>query len=145
MTTKQAKPTDFPWVSPYIIVQDVVAAMEFYHKAFNFKPREQTPNEEGVIDHGEMTYKDQILMFGRQGAFGGTTKAPVASNIESPMNLYAYCEDVDAFYHHAVANGAKSLMEPEETSWGDRMCRLQDPNGYVWAFATNVKDCAETK
>jgi PhnB protein len=132
-----AKPHDAPWLSPYIMVKDVDAAMEFYLKAFRFEKRDSAPGEDGTTWHAELRYKDQLVMLGKQGGYDKKTLSPATSGVESPMMLYFYCEDVDKFYQHAVAAGAKSLGEPEDMFWGDRMCRLQDPDGYIWSVATH--------
>lgn len=133
-----SRPAHFPWVSPYIMVSQLDSAIAFYQKAFGFEPKEHTP------EHGEMRYKDQILMFGQEGTHGSTSKSPKSSKTESPINLYIYVENVDEFYKSAVESGAKSMGAPEDMFWGDRMCRLQCPEGYMWAFATNKVPCNKT-
>jgi len=59
------KPANFSWMSPYIIVKDVDKAMDFYKRAFGFEQGE-TMTEDGVTNHGEMFYKGQSMMFGRE-------------------------------------------------------------------------------
>jgi uncharacterized glyoxalase superfamily protein PhnB len=95
--------------------------------------------EDGSTFHAEIKYKSQMIMLAKEGSFEGMAKAPVSINAESPMNLYVYCENVDEFYKTAVAAGAKSISEPQDMFWGDRMCRLKDLDGYAWAFATHQK------
>jgi len=140
--TKPRSP-EFPWVSPYIIVKDVDAATDFYIKAFNFSKKELAPGDDGKSIHAELRYKDQVIMLGKEGAYGGTTCSPATTQVESPMNLYIYCENVDQFHQHAIKAGAESLSAPEDTFWGDRMCRVKCPDGYVWAFATNIGECKQ--
>ncbi len=125
-------------VSPYITVLNVDRSIEFYQIAFTFAVHEKVPGEDGVTFHAEMKYREQLLMFGKQGVKGWKTKTPAASGIESPIAMYIYCDDVDKFHAHAVKHGAKSLLAPEDTFWGDRMCRLEDLDGYMWAFATRI-------
>lgn len=139
MSTKSVRPEGATWVSPYIIVKDVDKAVNFYVTAFGFEKITIKPGEDNTTWHAETRYKDQLLMFGKAGAYGGKTQSPSSSGVESPMNLYLYTEDVDQFYQKALAAGAKSLGAPEDTFWQDRMCRLQDPDGYIWCFATHLK------
>lgn len=139
MSKNQTPSNGLPWVSPYITVKDVDRSANFYKKAFGIKTSELVPGEDGSTWHGELKYQNQLIMIGKEGAYGGVTKAPMSSGVDSPMNLYVYCEDVDAFHECAVNAGATSLLAPEDTFWGDRMCRLKDIDGYVWSFATALK------
>lgn len=136
--TKTNHPNGANYVSPYLTVLDVQRSADFYHQAFKFTISQLCPSEEGAILHGELKYEDQLIMIGKQGAYGGETLAPVTSKVKSPMNLYIYCKDVDAFYQEALTAGATSVSAPENTFWGDRMCSLECPNGYVWCFATHL-------
>jgi len=137
--SQSACPPGASWVSPYIAVRNIDAVLPFYQKAFGFKLMDAPLGEDGSIWHAEFRYQGQLLMFGKAGAYDSTVKPPVESGVESPINLYLYCEDVDAFYAQAVKAGAVSLAAPEPTFWGDKMCRLQDPDGYLWCFATRIK------
>lgn len=144
MSDKSPKPANFPWLSPYLIVQNVQQSREFYKKAFGFKDRKGGVND-GAEDHAEMQYKDQVIMIGREGAFGKETMSPKTSRQPQAMSLYMYCENVDEFYAHALENGALSRMVPDTTFWGDRMCSVEDINGFSWAFATNESPCPQAK
>lgn len=136
MSLKPCRPEGTSWISPYIIVKDVDTAVNFYVNAFGFEKIHLVAGEDKTSWHAEMRYKEQMLMFGKAGAYGGKTKSPIESGVDSPINLYLYCDNVDEFYASALEAGAKSLSKPEDTFWHDRMCRLQDPHGYVWCFAT---------
>ena len=137
-TQKNPRPAGVCWVSPYITVQDAEQAVEFYKKAFGFEVKESIPDESGKIVHAELAYQGELIMLGAAGAYGGLTKSPAMSGVLSPMNLFLYCHDVDAFYKHALACGATSKAAPEDMFWGDRMCKIVDPDGYEWAFATHL-------
>ena len=43
-------------------------------------------------------------------------------------------------YTQSLAAGAKSLREPADQPYGDRMAGVLDPFGYKWWIATHVKD-----
>jgi len=125
-------------VSPYLTVTDVDKAADFYQKSFQFTLSEIKPGEDGKGIHAEMAYKGQLLMFGKEGAYGSPLKSPHTSGVESPITLCLYCDNVDEFYKAAMAHGAKSVGEPEDMFWGYRMCRLQDLDHYTWCFLTPV-------
>lgn len=126
-----------PTLIPYLTVQNALAAIQFYEKAFGFvwkNASEHSSKED--IQHVEMIYQDVYIMFAPEGAFGSPAKAPATLNIPSPMTLYLYCNNVDHLYQQAINAGAKPLLEPHDSFWGDRVCHLGDPDGYHWMFAT---------
>ena len=123
-------------LSPYLTVRNVDEAVQFYEKAFQFKISEVKSDDDNTALHAEMTYKDQLIMCGKEGAYGSSIQAPATSSMESPITLCLYCDDVDEFYKKSLNHGAKSLSAPEDMFWGYRMCRLQDPDAYTWCFMT---------
>jgi PhnB protein len=131
-------PNGSTYVNAYITVEDLSKALEFYKKAFGFKIYEEAKDEKGVLVHAETQHHDQLIMFGKAGAWGGTTQSPKQSGVESPITLYLYVENVDQFYKHALTNGAVSISEPQDAFWGDRMCSLKDLDGYTWCIATHI-------
>lgn len=145
MSKRPAKPARTPWLSPYLTVRDSDRTIAFYQKAFGFEVRMKMPMPDGRTGHVEMTYQDALIMFGPEGGFGGVCKAPVSLGAPSPVSLYVYCEDVDALHARAVAAGCTSDLPPTDMFWGDRMCKLTDPDGHVWIFATNVGDFDPSK
>jgi uncharacterized glyoxalase superfamily protein PhnB len=128
-----------PWLTPSLTVRDAQAALDFYERAFGFQTKFTKDGPDGAIIHAEMTWNDGLVMLSPEGAFGGTTKAPATSGTSSPISLYLYCDDVEALFARAAEAGAGVVTPPMDTFWGDRMCRLTDPDGYSWAFATHVK------
>lgn len=132
------KPENFPWLSPYLIVEDIKRSADFYTNAFKFEIKDTSPPINDESQHAEFSYKDQVIMLGKQGAFGGSSKTPKNAGIEPGFNLYLYVENVDDFFKHAVASGATPIMEPNDVFWGDRMCSVKDLDGHHWAFATHI-------
>lgn len=133
-----SKPDHMPWLSVYLCVKDAAKAMEFYQSAFTFKPTDEIiRDDDGNIMHVGMQYEQALVMFGPEAKFEDGTKAPITTGTRSPVNMFIYCDDVDAFYKNAVANGADSEQAPENMFWGDRMCKLRDPDGHIWGFATH--------
>lgn len=129
-------PPEASWLSPYLTVADVTTAVAFYKKVFGFQIKLVVPDENGVDTHAEMYYQGQLIMCGKEGAHGSPLKAPLTSGVPSPITLYLYIENVDEFYQKALKQGANGLSAPEDMFWGDRMCRLQDSDAYIWCFAT---------
>ncbi len=139
MSKRPAKPTEMPWVTPFLTVKDADAALAFYQKAFGFEKRFSMPGPDGKTAHAEVRWRDGVIMFGPEGP-QNKCKAPSTLGMRSPVGIFVYCEDVDALYKRATAAGAKSEMPPQDMFWGDRMCTVVDPDGHIWSFATNVAD-----
>lgn len=135
---KSGKPADAAWVTPYLMVRDVVAAVAFYEAAFGFGRQDMNPGPDGVPSHAAMTWDDGRIMMGRQGAYGGTTMSPTTSGAACPVTIYVYCPDVDALAARAAAAGAEVRFGPADVFYGDRICHLVDPDGYSWCFATRA-------
>jgi uncharacterized glyoxalase superfamily protein PhnB len=138
MAKTHGKPPHMPTLSPYLVVKDADTSLAFYEKAFGFTKREAVPGPNGKTMHAEMTWNDAVIMFGSEGEYPNMPPmyAPATIGKSSPVGLYLYCDDVDATYQRAVAAGCKSLREPWDAFWGDRMCNVIDPDGHSWTFAS---------
>jgi uncharacterized glyoxalase superfamily protein PhnB len=58
----------------------------------------------------------------------------------SPVTIHLYVNDSDAVVAKAVRAGAKITMPLEDTFWGDRYGKLEDPFGHQWSIATHIRD-----
>jgi PhnB protein len=144
MAKRPAKPSGASWLSPYLTVKDVDAALDFYQRAFGFEKRMSMPGPDGRTMHAELIFRDIVILLGPEGN-QCPSKAPVTTGIAPPIGLYLYCEDVDKLVARATAAGATAASPPQDMFWGDRVCQLRDPNGYTWNFATNVGDFDPSK
>ncbi len=134
MSFKQEK---YPQLMVYLTVRNCENSIEFYKKAFGFVLCNSMVGEDGTIFHAELKYGDAFVMMAPEGAWNDTIhKAPVTLGVAASTVFYVYTQDVDAFYQQAIAAGAKSILEPQDSSWEDRFCRIMDPEGYEWMFAT---------
>jgi uncharacterized glyoxalase superfamily protein PhnB len=144
MSKRPAKPAGYSWLSPYLCVKDCDKAIDFYQRAFGFEKKFAMPIPGGKTGHVEMTYKDMLIMFGPEQP-NQPCKSPVTLGTPSPVQLYVYCDDVDALFNRAKAAGAQVVNAPSDMFYGDRVCKLKDPDGFDWYFATNVADFDPTK
>jgi uncharacterized glyoxalase superfamily protein PhnB len=128
-----------PWLVPNLTVKDVTIAAEFYAKAFNFIPKGFSNGNDGTEWHGELQYKDQVIILSKEGIPGKTTSTPIQNGCPSSMNLYFYCDDVDTIFHQALVAGAIVKSPPTDTQWGDRIAIVSDQDGYFWVIATATK------
>jgi len=147
MSKRPAKPAGMPWLSPYMCVKDCDKAADFYQRAFGFEKKFSMPMPDGRTGHTEMTFKDASIMFGPEQAWSqhSTVRTPATSGTPSPVQLYVYCDDVDALFARAKAAGAEVVAAPSDMFYGDRVCKLKDPDGHDWNFATNIGDFDPSK
>lgn len=138
MADRNPKPEGMQWLNIYIVVSDPHAALNFYSNAFGFKERMKLQNDDGVVEHAEMTYKDCPIMMGPESTAENRRTPKSAGSV--PAGFYLYVDDVDALYERAKSAGATVTEELNDNFWGDRTCGFVDPDGHQWTFAQNVRD-----
>jgi uncharacterized glyoxalase superfamily protein PhnB len=127
-----------PRISPYLLYEDVEAALAWLATAFGLKERMRMPGPDGKIVHAEMELAEGLVMMGCPGPEYRNPKRLG----QVTQNLYDFVDDVDKHFQHAKASGAKILEEPAEQFYGDRRYGAEDPEGHQWFFATHVRDVA---
>jgi PhnB protein len=134
-------PEGYHSVQPYLHVQGAAKAIEFYKQVFGAEEIMRMPQPDGRLGHAEIRIGDSVVMladeFPERGIHGP------AHYGGAPMTLMFYTADCDAIYKKAIAAGSKSLREPTDQFYGDRMAGLEDPFGFQWYVATHVKDVSE--
>lgn len=138
MSQPKPIPDGYHSIQPYLMFKNCADAIAFYTKAFGAKEKFRMPDAKGRIGHAEIEIGDSVVMMADEAPqmeafsvehFGG-----------SPISLLIYTGDCDAMYAQALAAGAKSLREPTDQPYGDRMSGVADPFGYKWWIATHIKD-----
>jgi PhnB protein len=131
-----AIPSDFPRVTPYLLYNDVDAAVDFLIAAFGFEERVRMPGPDGKTMHAEVAIGPGVVMMGNPGP---DYRNPAALGAATQL-VYIYVEDVDKHHEVAKAAGAKILREPEDQFYGDRTYGAEDPEGHHWSFSQHVRD-----
>lgn len=136
-----AMPAGFHTVTPQLILDNAVEAIEWYKKALGAEevaPRAIGPD--GKVMHAEIRIGNSIVML--NDAMGGGRSAKTIGG--SPVGLWVYVDDCDALYHRAVTAGASVPPGPMgalgDQFWGDRTGTVSDPYGYMWTIATRKED-----
>ncbi|MBL8190747.1 MAG: VOC family protein [Acidobacteria bacterium] len=127
------RPEGYPTLSPYLIVNDGAAALEFYAAAFGATVNEKMMTPEGRVMHAELNIGDSPVMLGER-----QDVAAQATPTYAPVSLYAYVEDADAVFAQALAAGAKEVAPVELKFYGNREGGVTDPFGITWWLATRV-------
>lgn len=128
--TVQPIPQGYHAVTPYLIVADASALIDFLKAAFDAEEVCRVARPDGGLMHAQVRLGDSIVMMS-----GASTECPAM-----PAGLYLYVEDADATYQQALAAGAESVMAPSDEFWGDRMGGVRDPAGNFWWIATHIED-----
>jgi PhnB protein len=133
-------PDGYHTVTPYLVVSGAAKAIEFYKKAFGAEELFSMPGPDGRLMHAEIRIGDSVVMLSDESpqmnarspkALGGT-----------PVNIFLYVEDVDAWFARATSAGCTTEMPPTDMFWGDRFGKLADPFGHSWSMATHKEDVA---
>jgi PhnB protein len=122
-------PEGFHTVTPYLIVPDVSAELDFIERALGGVVTERVPTPDGTLMHGEVRIGNSMVMLGQANEH----HPPL------PCMLYLYVADVDAAYRQAVDAGAESLREPVDEFYGDRTAGVGDAAGVQWWLATRIE------
>lgn len=126
-------PEGYPRVSPYLIVGDAHASLQFMVAAFDGEVVRQHLRPDGDVMHAEVRIGDALIMVG-----GANPEWPAV-----PAALHIYVPDVDATYPRALAAGARSVSPPETKPYGDRSAYVTDASGTMWFISTRVADGGE--
>jgi PhnB protein len=121
-------------VTPYISVKNSAAAIEFYEKAFGAAELTRIPMPDGRIGHAEIKIGDATIMMADE--YPEIQFLSPESLGGSAVVIHVYVDDVDAFASRAVAAGATLVRPVADQPYGDRSCKIVDPFGHAWFFAT---------
>lgn len=126
----KAIPEGFTAITPYLIVKDVKAQIDFLTRAFDATVNAKFNMPDGGIGHAEMTVLGSRVMMGQAGE-----KHP-----EMPAMLYLYVADADAVHARAVAAGGILDTPVKDHFHGDRAGSVKDMNGNAWWIGTRKED-----
>lgn len=131
-------PDGFHSVTPYLIVKNAPAAIEFYTKALGATEVLRLSMPDGSIAHAEIKIGDSHVMIGEECPEWGSRSATTLGG--TPVGLCVYVTDVDASFAQAVAAGASVERPVIDQFYGDRSGTVVDPYGHKWTLATHIED-----
>ena len=106
--------------------------------SFGGKERFRFEQPDGRVGHAEVEMGGSVIMLSDEFP-EMDIKAPTAGQNAS-IKIHLYVSDVDVFFNHAIANGAKVIQPLADQFYGDRSGGLSDPSGHVWYVATRQKN-----
>jgi uncharacterized glyoxalase superfamily protein PhnB len=130
----------YPTVTPYLLYEEVDAALAWLRDAFGFRERLRFAEDDGTVSHAEMTIgEDGLLMLGHPGP---AYRDPRRREDGGSALVHVMVDDVDAHAERARAAGARILREPADEAYGHRRYDVQDLAGHTWSFSQPVREVA---
>lgn len=128
-------PKGYHSLTPWLVVEDVDAAVSFYKTAFGAQEvirREQ----DGRVLLADLLIGDSHLQVSHR------SNHPAIDNRrpESAFGLRVYLDDVDAAFKRALGAGATQKTPVEEKFFGDRVGEITDPFGHSWKLSQHIED-----
>ena len=129
-------PQGFSRITPYLLYEDVPAALDWLSRCFGFAERLRFAGDDGTVNHAEMELMDGVIMLGNPGPdyrspkrLGGVTQL-----------VHVYVGDIDQHCRSARSEGATILRELADKEYGDRSYVAEDLEGHQWMFGQHVRD-----
>jgi uncharacterized glyoxalase superfamily protein PhnB len=121
-----------PRITPYLLYEDVDAALAWLEKAFGLTPfGDSFKGPDGKTNHAAMKLLDGAVMMGCPGAgYQNPRKLGAVT-----QQLYIRITGVDRHFERARRAGADIVEAPTDTFYGARRYAAADPEGHVWYFA----------
>ena len=126
-------PAGFHTVTPYLVVQDAPALIDFVKRSFDAEERVRATGSTGGM-HAEVRIGDSMMMIG-----GGAPDLPWRGQTW-PTALHLYVPDTDAAYARALEAGGTSMHAPMDQEYGERSAGVKDAFGNTWYIATSKGD-----
>lgn len=114
-------PDYYRTVMPYLILKDVNRFIDFVEQVFQCETRMKHSDDNGRIQHAEVTFGDSTLMMGESSEQWKVQNA----------GLYINVEDADTAFQKALEAGGSVVMELSDQPYG-RTCGVLDPCGNTW-------------
>ena len=131
-------PDGFHTITPYLIVDNAGAAIDFYKNAFNAREIMRMPGPDGRVMHAELQIGDSRVMMSDANPEMGSHDPKSLGG--SSVSILLYVDDVDAWAKRAQDAGIKVVRPVEDQFYGDRAGTFEDPFGHSWDIHTNVEE-----
>ena len=122
-------PKGFRTLTPMLNLESTAEFIKFAKKAFGANVRYKMAGPGGKIMHAEIEIGDSVLM-----------ASDAMMEPARVTNLCIYVDNVDKTFAKAVKAGATVRRPPLDEPWGDRMARVTDPQGNLWAIGTHIEN-----
>ena len=133
---REAKPIPegFHTATPYLCIRNAAEAIEFYKRAFGAVELMRHADADGRVRHGQIRIGDSPFMISDDFSQFPEVRS-VQSLGGSPVSIFLYVDDADAWAARAIAAGAKLLHPVADQEYG-RSGGVIDPFGLIWWLTT---------
>jgi PhnB protein len=118
-------PEGYQTIMPYLIVENAAEFFNFTRNVFGAGEKHKTMRTETLIMHAEISIGGSVIMFADA----------TEQHSKQTAGLFIYVDNCDAVYQKGLANGATTVMEPADQSYG-RSAGIRDPFGNTWWLTT---------
>ena len=112
---------------PYLILKDAAGFLSFAQEVFDATEKMKHMRSETEIMHAEIKIGESTIML---------AEASEQWEVQT-AGLFVYVEDAHETYQRALQNGAASILEPAQQSYG-LSCGVKDPAGNTWWITSLV-------
>jgi uncharacterized glyoxalase superfamily protein PhnB len=130
----------FKSLAPNLMVEDVTRAITFYREVLGFAVATTQPDE-GTPIWAMLSAGGVTVMFQARQSLEEELPQLVGQPIGASQSLYIGVDDADALYA-SIRDRAHIIKEPHTAFYGAREFYIQDTDGYILCFASDV--AAET-
>lgn len=114
-------PEGYHRITPYLIIKNAHAFMQFMHTVFAATEILKVMRDEALIMHAELQIGDSVIML------ADATEQYQVQN----AGIFIYVQDCDSTYQVALDNGAISIFPPANQEYG-RSAGVKDTFGNSW-------------
>jgi PhnB protein len=128
-------------VTPHLVVNDGIAAIEFYQKALGATEVLRMPAKDGRrLMHAELNLDGMRFFLNddfpeHRCMYALDTVLPPDQVKATTFTMHLEVENCDAAVKRAADAGATVTIPPWDAFWGARYGRVIDPFGHSWSFA----------
>lgn len=126
-----------PKLFPRLVVDDAVAAIDYYVSALGATELVHYAEPSGKIVHAEIQIGENV--FSLTEADGGHNRSPAALG-GSGLLLTLVVDDADRVGAAFVEAGAEVVIPIADQYYGRREGRLRDPFGHLWVISQDAED-----
>ena len=130
-------------LTAHLVCADAVAAIDFYHRAFNAVEMIRLMGPDGKLMHAAVRIGESSLMLAEENPQWGALGPKALRG--TPVTIHLQVENADAAIAQAVDAGAKLIMPAADMFWGDRYGMVEDPFGHRWSVAHTLRTLTQTE